>query len=66
MGLENPPKIEADDENRSAIEAAPNRDSTRTGVCSCSCSRSPRTDVLVLVPPSLSPTCSCTKNRCCS
>ena len=32
----------------------------------CSCSRSPRIGVLVLVPPSLSPTCLCAKNQCCS
>ena len=31
MGLENPPQIEAD-ENQSTIEAGPDPDSTRTGV----------------------------------
>ena len=51
VGLDRP-QIEAD-ENRSAIEAGPDPDLMRTGV-------------LVLVPPSLSPTCSCAKNRCCS
>uniref|UniRef100_A0A2N9HMA5 Uncharacterized protein n=1 Tax=Fagus sylvatica TaxID=28930 RepID=A0A2N9HMA5_FAGSY len=72
------PAIEAapDLDPTTTIEAAPrsnrprDRSHPRFGPnenrCACSCSRSPRTGVLVLVPPSLSPTCSCAKNRCCS
>uniref|UniRef100_A0A2N9IHN3 Uncharacterized protein n=1 Tax=Fagus sylvatica TaxID=28930 RepID=A0A2N9IHN3_FAGSY len=55
--------------DRSASRSKPPQIWTRREpVCLCSCSRSLRTSVLVLVlvPPSLSPTCSCAKNRCCS